>query len=83
MRHSPTVVDVRRLAGALATATTALDTCDGYVVVVIDAVIGEADAYGPFTAAGACAEAERLRNEMGRGELGAVTVSVIGLHRPD
>lgn len=62
-------------------AEAGLDTCDGYVVVVVDPRVDELDAYGPFDGFEATIDAVRRRDELDREELTDVVVSVVRLHK--
>ncbi len=56
------------------------DGYDGYVVLVVDPVTGDVDAYGPFTGPGATHDADRRRAELEAENLHEVTVQVVRLY---
>lgn len=77
--------DVLRPAVAtdlLVAAEVMLDECDGYVVLVVDAQTGEADAHGPYTGFAATLRADRLRRDFDEDGLGDLIVQVVRLHMP-
>lgn len=63
-------------------AQAELDTCDGYVVLVVDPQTEEIDAHGPFDGITATHEAAQRRAEFDGDGLGDVQVAVVRLHVP-
>jgi hypothetical protein len=68
--------------GSLIERLIALNTCDGYVVLVVDPQTHEADAHGPYDGMTAITTADRIRRDFDTAHLGDVLVSVIRLHHP-
>ena len=58
------------------------DSCDGYVVLVVDPQTTAADTYGPYPGTVAVSEADRRRRELDAEELDDVTVIVVRHHVP-
>jgi hypothetical protein len=68
--------------GSLIERLLTLDTCDGYIVLVVDPNTDEADAHGPYDGLTATTTADRLRFDFDTDDLVDVGVSVIRLHHP-
>lgn len=66
----------------LRAAKAQLDSCDGYVVLVVDPQTEEIDAHGPYEGLAATHRAAQLRAEFDDDGLGDVQVAVVRLHIP-